>query len=68
MQPPCKHVAQTKPVTRFIKPTEMQRLLGVSRSTLYRGIRSGCFPTPIKLSENKIGWREDDFNAWLYNR
>jgi prophage regulatory protein len=37
----------------------------LSRATLYRHIKRGAFPQPIKIGERRVVWRGDDINAWL---
>lgn len=34
---------------------------------LYRLMNEGKFPRPVKLSTNRVAWREDDVNAWIEN-
>lgn len=41
---------------------------GVPRSSLYRLIKQGRFPAPIKLSERSSAWRSADVDAWIADR
>lgn len=36
-----------------------------SNSTLWRQIRAGTFPAPVKLSEGITAWRVEDVRQWL---
>ena len=36
-----------------------------SRSQLYRLIRAGKFPKPIRLSENRVAFCEHEIDAWI---
>ena len=47
---------------------EVQELLGVSRPTLYRWLKLGTFPRPIKIGPQKIAWRRADIVEWIANR
>lgn len=47
---------------------EMKRLIGVSRTTLWRWERKGLFPARIKLGPNSVAWAEDEVAAWLASR
>ena len=38
---------------------------GISRRTLYTEISEGRFPKPIQLTSRRVGWPEDDVEAWL---
>lgn len=40
---------------------------GLTRSTLYRKIKAGEFPSQIQISSNCVGWRESAVAAWLGN-
>lgn len=38
---------------------------GLTRSTLYRKIADGTFPSQIKISEHGAGWRESAVSRWI---
>lgn len=40
---------------------------GLTRSTLYRKMKQGKFPSNIKLSERCTGWRESAVTDWMRN-
>lgn len=40
-------------------------LLGVSSATLWRWVKDGVFPKPMKLSANVTAWRMGDVREWL---
>lgn len=43
---------------------EVERLTGLSESTIERRIRKGVFPAPVKLSARRIGWPAREVKAW----
>ncbi|KFE34194.1 phage transcriptional regulator, AlpA [Thioclava atlantica] len=43
----------------------MERLVGLSRSTLYAMIAEGRFPKPVRIGKRAVGWREADLRDWL---
>ena len=47
---------------------EVERRTGLSRSTLYRKMRDGTFPVPLKVSERAVRWRESDIRAYVDSR
>ena len=47
---------------------EVERRTGLSRSTLYRKMREGTFPVPLKISERAVRWRERDIRAYVDSR
>jgi prophage regulatory protein len=38
---------------------------GLSRSTIYRKMKDGTFPSQIRISEHCSGWRESEINSWI---
>lgn len=49
-------------VTRLIPADEVVQILGISRPTLYRGIKAGTLPAPVKISTRRVGWRSTDID------
>ena len=47
---------------------EVERRTGLSRSTLYRKMRGGSFPVPLKISERAVRRRERDIRAYVESR
>lgn len=43
-------------------------MTGIPRSSLYRFVKSGHFPAPIKLGPRAAGWLETDIQAWIAGR
>jgi predicted DNA-binding transcriptional regulator AlpA len=39
-----------------------------SSATLWRKVRSGEFPAPVKLSDRVTAWRVEDIRAWMQSR
>jgi len=39
-------------------------LLPVSPATIWRKVKDGSFPRPVKLGERITAWRMDDILAW----
>ena len=47
---------------------EVERRTGLNRSTIYRKMRDGSFPVPLKVSERAVRWRESDIRAYVDSR
>ncbi|MBJ7440603.1 MAG: AlpA family transcriptional regulator [Sphingopyxis sp.] len=45
-------------------PTVLART-GLSRSTLYRKIAEGTFPSQVKISVHGAGWHESAVDRWI---
>ncbi len=43
------------------------RIGGVGTSTLYRWVREGSFPAPLKIGGKCVRWRSDEIEVWLQN-
>ncbi len=48
--------------------TQLQAAVIYSRSQLYRMIRAGSFPRPIRLGPGRVGWRQSAVADWLLER
>ena len=55
-------------MTRILRHKDVQAMFGISRTTLWRWVRDGHFPAPIKLTPRTVGWRENVVEEWLDSR
>ena len=53
---------------KVLRRREVEALTGLSRATIYRHLRAGTFPRPIRLTDRLVGWLERDIEAWLTSR
>ena len=54
---------------RIVLGREVEKLSGLSRSTIWRGYNAGWFPRPVKISAGgRIGWYSDEIDEWLATR
>ena len=44
---------------------EVAKLIGISKATLYRRMREGGFPRPLKFSSNLNRWDRAEIDAYL---
>ncbi len=56
------------PEGRLLVWSEVQALVGVSRTTAWRLQQTGSFPTSVALSPGRVGWWESELEAWRKNR
>ena len=47
---------------------EVERMVGLSRSTIYDAMRRGEFPLPLKVGPKAVGWRSSEIEAWVESR
>ena len=55
----------TLPATGLVRQKDMLPCLPFASSQLWRLVRAGKFPAPIKLSERVTCWRVEDVRAYL---
>jgi prophage regulatory protein len=60
--------ATITPETRVLSLKTVLARVPLSRTTLWRLEREGLFPQRIKLSENRIGWLEEDIAQWIQSK
>jgi prophage regulatory protein len=47
---------------------KVRQRTGLGRSTIYRLIARGQFPSAVQLSPRAVGWHKADIDAWLVSR
>lgn len=52
----------------FIPDTTVANQFGVSRATIWRWVKSGDFPKPVKLSPGCTRWKIEDVQKWAESR
>jgi prophage regulatory protein len=50
---------------RYLRRTEVEKLTGLSRSSIYRHISNGAFPRPFALTRRSVRWRESELIGWM---
>ena len=53
---------------QFLTHREVERLLGVAKSTLRSMVKNGEFPQPIRIGARRIAWASSDYEAWVAER
>jgi prophage regulatory protein len=43
----------------------LEKVTGLSRTSLWRRVKDGSFPAPVRLGPNRVAWHMDDVRAWL---
>ncbi|WP_070969911.1 helix-turn-helix transcriptional regulator [Vibrio sonorensis] len=50
---------------KLITYSEMEQLISRNYRTIWRMVKDGRFPHPVKVNGRTIGWKPSDFEAWL---
>ena len=45
---------------RLLRRREVEELTGLSRASIYRLMRSGRFPLPVRVSATAVRWKASD--------
>jgi prophage regulatory protein len=53
---------------RFLTFKDVAAITSFHVATLYRKVADGEFPQPVRLSENRVGFRESDVAKWMAER
>ena len=60
------HEVRITGVERYFREKQLlESFLPFSASTLWRKVRAGTFPAPVKLGPAITAWREQDVVDWL---
>ncbi len=49
----------------LMRRREVEEVLGISRSSIYRLMQEGKFPRPLKIGPAAVRWRASDIMVWL---
>lgn len=55
-------------IQKHLRRREVERLTGLSRTTIYDMMSKGQFPRPVKLTGKAVAWRESVIEEWLASR
>lgn len=57
------------PATGYVRQSQLiPVIVPFSSATLWRQVRSGTFPRPVRLSRRVTAWRVEDVRAWMRAR
>ena len=52
------------PPNALLRLKDVRRLVGLSRTTIYKRMSDGTFPRPLRVSERSVRWRMQDLQEW----
>jgi prophage regulatory protein len=60
-------VSQSGANARLLLSREDLKTRGISysRAQLYRKVRDGSFPRPVRLGDNKVAWLSGEIDQWI---
>lgn len=45
--------------------SEVEGICGMKRSTIYRAVAEGSFPSPVQLGPQSVAWKKSDIDRWI---
>ena len=68
LPPVERHEKAMRMRDRLLRRREVERITGLSNSSIYRLMPQGKFPERVYVSSKAVRWRESDINDWLDSR
>ena len=53
---------------RLLRRREVEKITGVSRSSIYRLMQESDFPRPVRIGPGAVRWKASEINAWIESR
>jgi len=53
---------------RLLRRGEVELRCGLARTSIYRMMRAGTFPEPIKVGPRSVRWAESEIEKWVAER
>ena len=53
---------------QLLRRPDVERLVRLSRTTIYQLMKTGNFPKPLRISAQAVAWRLSDIQAWVDSR
>jgi prophage regulatory protein len=50
---------------KILRRKDVETMIGLSRSTIYKLMNQGTFPKAIQLGPRAVGWRISDIEDWI---
>lgn len=55
-------MASSLPQTGFVRLTQILEVIPIGKSTWWAGVKSGKYPSPVKLGPNTSAWTAESIN------
>jgi len=60
-------VSTAQPITRaerLLSKWAVEERTSLDITTIYRKMKAGTFPQPVRVGRRRVAWRESDIAAW----
>ena len=52
----------------LLRRPDVERRVGLRRSMIYRYVKEGRFPAPVRIGKRAVAWRQSDIEQWIKER
>ncbi|HCI2701874.1 AlpA family transcriptional regulator [Pseudomonas aeruginosa] len=52
-------------IERYLREAQVLEFTTLSHATLWREVKAGRFPKPIRLSPGRVGWKASEIARWM---
>lgn len=59
---------QLQTALTILRRNQVEARTGLSRASIYAGVKAGTFPKPVPLGPNSVGWLEHEVSSWIAAR
>jgi prophage regulatory protein len=68
MAPMVEQRAEVRRIAdRLLNKWAVERETSLDITTIYRRMKAGTFPQPVRVGKRRVAWRESDIAAWQAN-
>ncbi|GBQ24808.1 phage transcriptional regulator [Gluconacetobacter sacchari DSM 12717] len=58
----------SSPERRVLRRSEVEIKTGFKRAHIYKLMKAGTFPRPIRIGIRAVGWDSDEIDRWIVAR
>ena len=56
------------PPPELLRCAEVVQRFGIDKTQIYRLMRAGDFPPPVRIGRRSVRWRREDLDRWVASR
>ena len=60
----AQQLKAARPATRLLDKRAVEKLTSLDITTIYRKMKDGTFPQPVRIGRRRVAWRESDITVW----
>ena len=55
-------------MSKILRLPAVMQATGLSKASVYLGVKKGTFPAPVKLGVRAVGWPAEAIDEWVKSR